>query len=59
MRNMSERAGETLAEEIELLGPVRMRTVEEAQGKIVSAIRALEESGELVLRRESDDDFVS
>jgi flagellar motor switch protein FliG len=58
-RNLSERAAENLAEEIELLGPVRMRTVEEAQGKIVSAIRALEESGELVMRRETDDDFVS
>ncbi|MGQ0632760.1 MAG: flagellar motor switch protein FliG [Sporichthyaceae bacterium] len=58
-RNMSERAGETLIEEIDLLGPVRLRTVEESQAKIVQAIRALEESGDLVMRRESDDDFIS
>ena len=58
-KNLSERAAENLAEEIELLGPVRLRTVEEAQAKIIQAIRSLEESGELVLRRETDDDFVS
>src|SRR3712207_9507006 len=33
VRNLSERAAETLAEEIELLGPVRTRTVEEAQAR--------------------------
>src|SRR5262249_13655238 len=58
-RNLSERAAENLVEEIKLLGPVRLRTVEEAQAKVVQAIRALEESGDLVLRRETDDDFVS
>jgi flagellar motor switch protein FliG len=57
--NLSERAAENLLEEIELLGPVRLRTVEEAQAKIVQAIRALEESGDLILRREGDDDFIS
>ena len=36
VRNLSERAGENLLEEIELLGPVRTRTVEEAQAKIVA-----------------------
>lgn len=59
LKNISERAAENLVEEIELLGPVRLRTVEESQAKIVQAIRALEESGELVMRRETDDDFVS
>ena len=34
-----------------MLGPVRMKTVEEAQGAIVRAIRALEESGQIVLTR--------
>lgn len=58
-RNLSERAAANLLEEIELLGPVRLRVVEESQAKVVQAIRALEESGELVLRRETDDDFVA
>jgi flagellar motor switch protein FliG len=58
MRNLSERASENLAEEIEMLGPVRLRTVEESQAKVVQAIRVLEESGQIVIRRGSDDEFV-
>jgi flagellar motor switch protein FliG len=54
-RNMSERAATNLAEEIELLGPVRLKTVEEAQGGIVRVVRALEESGQLVLVRSADE----
>jgi flagellar motor switch protein FliG len=57
-RNMSQRAGQNLLEEIELLGPVRLSTVEEAQGSIVRVIRALEESGQLVLTRAGGDEFV-
>ena len=49
--NMSERAAVTLGEEIGLLGAVRMKTVEDAQGSIVRAIRALEESGQIVVTR--------
>ncbi|MCC6144391.1 MAG: flagellar motor switch protein FliG [Candidatus Hydrogenedentes bacterium] len=49
-RNMSERAREMIKEEIEFMGPVRLRTVEEAQQKIVNVIRRLEESGELVVQ---------
>lgn len=48
-RNMSERAREMIKEEIDFMGPVRMRSVEEAQQKIVSVIRRLEESGEVVV----------
>ncbi len=59
MRNMSERAAENLVDEIDTLGPVRLKSVEEAQGKVVQAIRALEESGEIVVRRGDDDQFVS
>jgi flagellar motor switch protein FliG len=54
-RNMSERAAANLAEEIELLGPVRLKTVEEAQGAVVRIVRALEESGQLVLVRSADE----
>jgi len=59
VRNLSERAAENLNEEIELLGPVRTRTVEEAQAKVVSIIRSLEESGVLTLTRGQDDEFVA
>ena len=48
-RNMSERAREMIKEEMEYMGPVRLRQVEEAQQKIVSAIRRLEETGEIVI----------
>ena len=48
-RNMSERARDMIKEEIDFMGPVRMRSVEEAQQKIVSVIRRLEESGEVVV----------
>ena len=47
--NMSERAREMILEEIEFMGPVRMKNVEEAQQKIVGAIRTLEEAGELII----------
>lgn len=58
-KNMSQRAAANLLEEIELLGPVRLSTVEEAQGAIVRVIRALEESGQLVLTRAGGgDEFV-
>src|SRR2546421_7170891 len=54
--NLSERARENLAEEIELLGPVRIRMVEESQAKIVQAIRTLEDSGRIEIQRGGDDD---
>jgi flagellar motor switch protein FliG len=57
--NMSERAATNLLEEVELLGPVRLRQVEEAQQKVILIIRGLEESGEIVLRRGVDDEFVA
>src|SRR3546814_18030650 len=46
LRNMSTRAAQNLTEEIDNLGPVRLKSVEEAQGGIVRIIRALEESGD-------------
>jgi flagellar motor switch protein FliG len=55
MGTMSQRAVAGLKEEIEFLGPVRMRDVEAAQTDIVAKIRALEESGEIVLSAGADD----
>jgi len=48
-RNMSERAREIIQEEIEFMGPVRLRSVEEAQQKIVAVIRRLEDAGEVII----------
>jgi flagellar motor switch protein FliG len=59
MRNMSERAAENLAEELDLLGPVRVNVVEEAQTAIVRVIRELEESGQIVVGRGDEDAFVA
>ena len=50
-RNMSSRAVEMLKENIAYLGPVRLRDVDEAQQRIVSLIRRLEEQGEIILGR--------
>jgi flagellar motor switch protein FliG len=57
--NLSERARENLAEEIDLLGPVRLRQVEEAQAKVVKVIRSLEESGQIEIQRGDDDEYVA
>jgi flagellar motor switch protein FliG len=59
MQNMSERAAATLAEEIDLLGPVRVAAVEEAQAAVIREVRQLEESGEIVLSRGDEDAFVA
>ncbi len=48
-KNMSERAREMIKEEIEFMGPVRLRNVEEAQQKVVAVVRKLEEAGELII----------
>jgi len=57
-KNMSKRAAEMLREEIEYMGPVRIRDVEEAQQKIVTVIRRLEESGEIVVARGKGDEII-
>lgn len=57
LKNMSERAAANLVEEIELLGAVRLKHVEEAQGGIVRVIRTLEEAGQIVVSR-TNDEFV-
>lgn len=56
--NMSKRAASTLREDMEYMGPVRLKDVEESQQKIVSVIRKLEEQGEVVVARSSEDEMV-
>ena len=56
--NMSQRGAEMLREEMEYQPPQRRVVVEEAQGRIVSIIRRLEEAGEIVLGRAAGEDEV-
>jgi flagellar motor switch protein FliG len=58
LNNLSSRARENLMDEIELLGSVRMTDVEEAQDEILENVRALEESGEIIINR-GGNDFVT
>lgn len=58
LKNMSQRAAEMLQEDIEFLGPVRLREVEEAQQKIVQVIRKLDEVGEIIISRGGEDAIV-
>jgi flagellar motor switch protein FliG len=51
LNNMSERAALTLKEELELLGPVRIRDVEAAQSEVVRTVRQLEDDGEIMISR--------
>jgi flagellar motor switch protein FliG len=55
MGAMSQRAVAALKEEMEFMGPVKMRDVEAAQAAIVTQVRKLEETGEIVLSAGSDD----
>lgn len=57
-KNMSKRAGDMLKEEIEYMGPVKIRDVEEAQQKVVNIIRKLEESGEIIVSRGKGDEMI-
>lgn len=56
--NMSQRMSETVQEEMEYLGPVRLRDVEDAQTRIVSVIRRLEDVGEIIIARGGGDDII-
>jgi flagellar motor switch protein FliG len=58
LHNMSQRAREIIVEEMDYMGPVRLRQVEEAQQKIVAVIRRLEEAGEIVIAGGGGDDEI-
>ena len=57
-RNMSERAATNIREDLEFMGPVRVKQVEEAQQKVVEIIRRLEESGQIVIVRGAEEQLV-
>lgn len=54
--NLSSRAAETLVEEVELLGPVRLTQVEEAQQSVIRKIRQLEEQGQIMVHRSGSEE---
>lgn len=56
--NMSERAREMLQEDMEIMGPVRISDVEEAQQKILRAARQLESEGKVILGKGKEDTLV-
>lgn len=57
-KNVSKRAAEMLREDIEFMGPVRLREVEEAQQRIVALIRKLDETGEIIISRGGEDAII-
>ncbi|MCR5656032.1 MAG: flagellar motor switch protein FliG [Butyrivibrio sp.] len=56
--NLSKRLAAMIKEDMDFMGPVRMKDVEEAQQKIVNVIRKLEDSGEIVISRGGGDELV-
>jgi flagellar motor switch protein FliG len=57
-RNMSKRMADMIKEDMEVMGPVRLRDVEEAQQKIVAVVRRLEEAGEIIISRGGGDEII-
>jgi flagellar motor switch protein FliG len=57
-RNVSKRAAEMLKEDVDFMGPVRLREVEEAQQRIVSVVRKLDETGEIIISRGGEDAII-
>ncbi|MBS4032699.1 MAG: flagellar motor switch protein FliG [Clostridiales bacterium] len=57
-KNVSKRAAEMLREDIEFMGPVRLREVEDAQQRIVGIIRKLDETGEIIISRGGEDAII-
>ena len=57
-KNLSSRLASMIKEDMEFMGPVRMKDVEEAQQKIVGIIRKLEDSAEIVISRGGGDELI-
>ena len=57
-KNMSKRAAEMLQEDMDFMGPVRVKDVEEAQQKVVNVVRGLEEQGEIIIASGGEDELV-
>ena len=57
-KNLAKRLAVMIKEDMEFMGPVRMKDVEEAQQKIVNIIRKLEDSAEIVISRGGGDEII-
>ena len=57
-KNLSSRLATMIKEDMEFMGPVRIKDVEEAQQKIVGVIRKLEDSSEIVISRGGGDELI-
>jgi flagellar motor switch protein FliG len=57
-KNMSKRAAEMLQEDMDYMGPVRVKDVEDSQQKVVNVVRSLEEAGEIVIASGGEDELV-
>jgi flagellar motor switch protein FliG len=57
-RNMSERAAAIIKEDLQFMGPVRLKQVEEAQQRVVTIIRKLEDAGQIVVARSGEDELI-
>jgi flagellar motor switch protein FliG len=58
-KNMSERAAAMMKEEMEFMGPVRLKSVEESQQRIVGVIRKLEDAGEIIVARGGGEEMIA
>jgi flagellar motor switch protein FliG len=58
LKNMSERAGTALREELEMLGSVKVKDVQAAHASIIVTVRSLQESDEITIERGGDEDVV-
>jgi flagellar motor switch protein FliG len=58
LKNMSERAGAALREELEMLGAVKVKDVQAAHASIIATVRALQESDEITIERGGDEDVI-
>ncbi len=58
LRNMSKRAAATLQEDMDYMGPMRLKDVEDAQQRIVEVIRKLEESGDIIIERGGEAQYI-
>ena len=58
-KNMSKRAASMLQEEMEFMGPVRLRDVESAQQRIVNIIRVLEDQGDIIVSKAGEEELIA
>jgi len=56
--NLSKRLSTMIKEDMDFMGPIRMKDVEEAQQKIVNIIRKLEDTGEIIISRGGGDEII-